>query len=266
MGKNNSFMPRKHRHKRHYTFMIIAGDSDGSNKRIHLGHVATQIVAFTLFIILVTIVCYIAFITVRFRRMSSETADANASYSNLVLRQEKQIQELSSANSSLATKNEELQASVDQISKALNIMVSNEEASKALADEAALPKGFHLSGQASYEIKKDDPSSSTKDNAKSGNPIMILKAANGSEVRATGTGTVSSVTNDAKYGKCIMIDHGNGYVSVYRYSGRVLVSEGDHVNRSSALFLVQGADTVLGYQIIKSNNYVNPEKIIEISG
>ena len=41
--------PRKHRHKRHYTFMVISGDSDGSTKRLHLNHFKTQLLAYTAF-------------------------------------------------------------------------------------------------------------------------------------------------------------------------------------------------------------------------
>ena len=50
--------PKKHRHKRHYTFMIISGDSDGSSGSFHLGHVAAQVLAFSLFAIVVATICF----------------------------------------------------------------------------------------------------------------------------------------------------------------------------------------------------------------
>ena len=48
--------PRKHRHKRHYTFMIISGDSDGSTKRLHLNHFKTQVLAYCSFAIVLALV------------------------------------------------------------------------------------------------------------------------------------------------------------------------------------------------------------------
>ncbi len=51
--------PKKHRHKRHYTFMIISGDSDGSSGSFHLGHVATQVLAFSIFAIIVALICFV---------------------------------------------------------------------------------------------------------------------------------------------------------------------------------------------------------------
>lgn len=264
MGK--VLQPRKHRHKRHYTFMIISGDSDRKSKQIHLGHVATQVLAFSLFAILVAIVCYIAYITLRFKNLQSSNSQTLSSMQAVIDNQQQMISDLSAENSSLQTANSELQAGYEQVSKALNIMVDDEEANEAAQIEAALPKGFPLSSQASYESRIDDPSSDSKDTAKEGNPILVFNASAGSHVVASGTGTVLTITSDSKYGKCITIDHGNGYKSIYRLSGTVLVEEGDTVSRGTALFLIGDKGATLGYQIQYNDEYVNPEDMIEING
>mgnify|MGYP002624575488 FL=1 len=264
MGKE--LQPRKHRHKRHYTFMIISGDSDRKNKQIHLGHVATQVLAFSLFAILVAIVCYIAFITLRYKNLEKSSSATLASMQKLIANQNLQIDDLSSINSSLQTENQELMANYEQVSKALNIMVDDEEAQEAAAVEEALPKGFPISSQATYESRLDDPSSDSKDNASEGDYILVFTVSSGSQIVASGTGTVLTITSDSKYGKCITIDHGNGYKSIYRFSGTVLVEEGDTVSRGTALFLAGDKSAVLGYQIQYNDEFVNPEDIIEING
>jgi len=246
--------------------MIISGDSDRKNKQIHLGHVATQVLAFSLFAILVAIVCYIAYITLRYKNLQSSNSALQASMQAVIDEQSLQIDDLSSKYSSLQSENTELQANYEQVSKALNIMVDDEEAKEAADIEAALPKGFPLSSQASYEARLDDPSSDSKDNAKEGDYILVFSASAGSHVVASGSGTVLTITSDSKYGKCITIDHGNGYKSIYRLSGTVLVEEGDTVSRGTALFLVGDKGAVLGYQIQYNDEFVNPEDLLEING
>ena len=138
MARDSS--PRKHRHKRNYTILIISGDSDGQNKRIHLGHVKTQILAFSLFLILVVIVCYVIYSSIYIK---------NATI--LQGQQTNQINTLSSENSSLYASNDELEAEVTQLSLALNQKVEEEASVQEKAAQASLPKGFPLSSSASYK-------------------------------------------------------------------------------------------------------------------
>ena len=63
--------PRKHTHKRHYTFMVISGDSDGSTKRLHLNHFKTQLLAYTAFGIALVIICYIIYSAITINHLRS---------------------------------------------------------------------------------------------------------------------------------------------------------------------------------------------------
>ena len=69
-----------------------------------------------------------------------------------------------------------------------------------------------------------------------------------------------------KYGNCITIDHGNGYVSIYRNAGESLVHEGDTVTKGATLMVVGSDNTKLGYQIKKDGEFINPEDLVEING
>lgn len=277
--------PKKHRHRRHYTIMIIAGDSDGENKRIHLGHVKTQILAFSAFAIVLAIICYIVYTSMTLSALKDIQSTQTAT-----------IAELETDNATLEADKTELQTEIDHLSYALNQKVQEAEASAAEAEEQSMPTGFPLSGTAAMESTYDDPDSSeivssftstdddededeeddeTTDEATeetseeetvTGNPIVIFSAEAGANVVASGNGTVASVTSDIKYGNCVTIDHGNGYVSIYRNQGDALVNEGDTVLRGSILFVVGDDNSLLGYQIKNNDEYVDAEALIDISG
>ena len=295
--------PKKHRHKRHYTFMIISGDSDGSSGSFHLGHVATQIVAFTIFAIIVALVCFVINSAITISSLKTQNSKLSA-----------ELLELEETNASLASANSELQSEVTQLSSAINQKVEAEEQTAAEVEEQRMPTLLPISnGTASMVSTFDDPDSSeinipessasaaasdensdtTEDTAadeevaetdaaeeetadsangestdeeQKGNPILILTAEEGATVISSGSGTVTQVTADLKFGNVITIDHGNGYTSIYRNSGDSLVHEGDEVARGTTLIVVGKDNTTVGYQIKSGEEFVNPEDMIEING
>lgn len=254
--------PRKHRHKRHYTFMIISGDSDGSTKRLHLNHFKTQLLAYSCFVVALAIVCYIIYSAITINSLRE-----------IQLQQTAEIQELTGENSSLSADNDKLQTEVEQLSAAINKRLEDEQLSAEEAQALAMPTGFPLSGTASMTSAVDDTNSTTiteltddnKDSA-TGNPIVMFTAGEGSNVIASGSGTVLSVTTDAKFGNMVTIDHENGYISIYRNSGDPLVTEGNTIDRGDIIFVVGEHNTSLGYQLQQDGKYIDPEELIEING
>lgn len=254
--------PRKHRHKRHYTFMIISGDSDGSTKRLHLNHFKTQLLAYSCFVIALAIVCYIIYSAITINSLR-----------DIQSKQSAEIQELTEENSSLSADNDKLQTEVEQLSAAINKRLEDEQLSAEEAQALAMPTGFPLSGTASMTSAVDDTNSTsitelTEDNKDSatGNPIVMFTAGDGSNVIASGTGTVLSVTTDAKFGNMVSIDHGNGYISIYRNAGDPLVTEGSSIDKGDIIFVVGEHNTSLGYQLQQDGKYIDPEELIEING
>lgn len=254
--------PRKHRHKRHYTFMIISGDSDGSTKRLHLNHFKTQLLAYTLFAIGLAITCYIIYSAITINALRSIQAE-----------QKVKIEQLTSENADLTSQNSQLQNESLQLSAAINKRLEDEQVSAEEAETLAIPSGFPLSGTASMTQALDDLNSTTvteltddnKDEA-TGNPIVLFSATEGSSIIASGTGTVTSVTTDTKFGNAVTIDHGNGYLSVYRNGSEPLVSEGSQIDRGDIIFVVGEGSTTLGYQILQDGEFIDPENLIEING
>ena len=119
----------------------------------------------------------------------------------------------------------------------------------------------------------DDPNETTvtkltdenKDTA-TGNPILLLESSEGNSVIAAGSGTVLTVTTDAKFGNMVSIDHGNGYISIYRNAGDPLVTEGSQIDKGDIIFVISDKNTTLGFQIQQDEQYIDPEDLIEING
>ena len=97
-------------------------------------------------------------------------------------------------------------------------------------------------------------------------PMLVFSALNGTNVITSGTGTVISVDADEVYGTRIVIDHGNGYKSVYRNSGNALVKNGEDLGKGYILYSIGEENQELGYQIMQDDAYIDPMLIIEING
>lgn len=98
------------------------------------------------------------------------------------------------------------------------------------------------------------------------NPITVFEMSSISDVVATADGRVVAITEDDIFTKCVMIDHDNGYVTIYRNNADAKVNLGDDVVRGAIIF-VGGEDNIyLGYQITYEGEYVDPMDIIAVDG
>ncbi len=254
--------PRKHRHRRHYTFMVISGDSDGSTKSLHLNHFKTQLLAYAAFAVLLVVVCYVIYSAITISNLRKIGRD-----------QKTQIDELTISSSTLEASNDELETQVQQLKAALNQRLEEEQTSAEEAETLAIPAGFPLAGTASMTPALDDPNETTvtkiteeNQDTATGNPVLLLESAAGNSVIAAGSGNVLTVTTDAKFGNMVSIDHGNGYISIYRNSGDPLVSEGASIDKGDIIFVIAENNTTLGFQIQQNEQYIDPEDLIEING
>ena len=64
----------------------------------------------------------------------------------------------------------------------------------------------------------------------------------------------------------IVIDHGNGYVTIYYNKGEPTVNVGDNIRQGATLYIVEAINTELIYQIAVDGVYVNPLEVMQISG
>lgn len=85
----------------------------------------------------------------------------------------------------------------------------------------------------------------------------------GTEVYATGNGTVSIIERNGKgYGNSVTIRHGFGYETLYGHLSKILVREGQKVKRGDVIGLVgnSGLSTAphLHYEVMKNEIKINP--------
>ena len=96
-------------------------------------------------------------------------------------------------------------------------------------------------------------------------PTVVFGVKKGTLIVAAGAGVVKSV-EELEEGTCVMIDHGNGYVSVYLFNGTPKIKAGDEVLRGTLLFEVTSNNAKFSFQILENGNYVNPMDLMEIHG
>lgn len=168
-----------------------------------------------------------------------------------------ELEEVTEERDLLADENEELKEKVSILSDTVNSKVKQEEEREAEMAKVYIPTGFPLQGTAAYNEEK-----TTLD----GQPIAEFEAGQGTSVIATAQGTVSSIAGDASAGYIVMVDHGNGYFSVYRNGSKPKVEVGEEVNTSTKIFVIESGSETLGYQIIQENEYIDPLNLMEIYG
>lgn len=92
---------------------------------------------------------------------------------------------------------------------------------------------------------------------------MDFTAPVGTEIRATGNGTVARVEfNGRGYGNNVVINHGFGYSTLYGHMSKMVVRPGQHVNRGDLIGYVGNSGTSTGphlhYEVHRGGNPVNP--------
>lgn len=84
----------------------------------------------------------------------------------------------------------------------------------------------------------------------------------GEEVRAVAAGTVIVSGSEGKYGRTVVIDHGNGVTTLYAHASRLLVHEGDRVGQGEGIAEVGASGnahgTHLHFEVRRNGRPVDP--------
>lgn len=234
---------KKRGRKYHYTLMLFTDTKEGNVRQLRIDPVVVETLAVMIVVILIALVVVCCRRGETLALLRETSAD-----------QAQQIQTLEKENGELVVKQEELAQKVVVLSDTINRKVEEEEEKAAKEAKARMPVGFPMTSSASVEQMDSEE-------------LMVkLTAASSGNIMAAGAGVVSSITSDSAYLHCVRLDHGNGYTSVYRNDGEVLVREGDEVVRGSILYVIGEDNTELGYQIIYDGKYVDPMELINIDG
>ncbi len=94
------------------------------------------------------------------------------------------------------------------------------------------------------------------------NPGIDIRAESGTHVRAVFSGLVSMITYLSGYGNTVILDHGNGYYSVYSHLDEVLVKRDDFLKIGQTVGLVGDSGSLEGsklhLEIYAGQKTVNP--------
>lgn len=229
--------------KRNFTLLLMTDQKDGTIKRHKISSSMVEMTIVVLFLAIVAVVCKIVYDGIIIRDARKEIVEQIITINNLT-----------DENEALSVENSTLSNKVAVLSETVSKKAATEEAISLEAVENALPKGFPLSGSAAMEKVEGDE------------PMLIFSASQGVNVITSGTGTVISVDADEVYGTKIIIDHGNGYQSVYRNGGTPLVKNGEALGKGYILFSIEEDNQELAYQIMQDEVYIDPMQVIDING
>ena len=225
------------------TLRLVTEKRDGTIIRRTISSTAIEVTTILLFLVVVAVTCKFIYDSITIR-------DARKT----IIQQSAALNDLTDENEALTVENSTLSNKVTVLSEAVSKKAEAEDVLSQETIENALPKGFPLSGSA------------TMTEAEEGEPMLIFSATSGINVLTTGTGTVEVVDVDEAYGTKIIIDHGNGYRSIYRNNGTALVKQGESLGKGYILFSIGKDNQELGYQIMLDEEYIDPLSMIEING
>lgn len=234
---------KKRGRKYKYTLMLFMDSKEGNVRQLQIDPVVVETLAAALVVSLVVLA-----VICRFRGEELAELRETGAY------QAAQIQTLETENGDLTIRQEELAQKVTVLSDTINRMVEEEEKMAEKEAKARMPIGFPMTSSASVEQVDGEE------------PMVKLTGAEPGSIVAAGNGVVDSITSDSGYLHCVRIDHGNGYTSIYRNDGDVMVREGVEIVRGSILYVIGEDNTQLGYQILYEGEYVDPMELLNIDG
>ena len=211
-----------------------------------------RILALALLFVLVALVCWIVLVNRENRELKEEIDHLNAQKEELALvyQQDK----------------EEMQEQITLLSNQVAEQIAKDEEEQ----QKHYPNGLPVTGKVTInsqpkDFEEEDVNPEELPDREL-RKIVIFGAQNGAKVIAAGSGKVLSVKTDAEFGHVVRIDHGNGYITVYRYNDTPKVKEGDDVIKGQLLFEVNFVTSKVGYQVIYEKDYIDPMDVMEISG
>ncbi|MCR4851052.1 MAG: M23 family metallopeptidase [Lachnospiraceae bacterium] len=233
--------------RRKYAVMLAKEHEDGRITTHHIGPALVEFISVVLGIVFLIFVCLLIYDSIVIKDLRTQ-----------LVNQIVENNELTDQNEFLLVENDTLSSKVAVLSETVTKKAANESAIVAEETENAIPKSFPLSGGTS---NMEEGGVDSNDH-----PILKFTVTTGINIVSTGTGTVVSVEDDIDYGNRIIIDHENGYKSIYRNNGKVLVKAGDSIGKGYILFSIDKENTDFGYQIMKDDEYINPMDVIQIDG
>lgn len=101
-------------------------------------------------------------------------------------------------------------------------------------------------------------------------PGLDVAVATGSYIRAAGGGSVADVGDDAVYGRFVVIDHGDGYATLYGHASETFVSLGQRVRERQVIALSGSTGRSTGphlhFEVLMDGAPVDPLDLVQQPG
>lgn len=241
---------QRHKRKNHHVVIVTSDATDAGTRQFRIRSWIPRVILLAGCVAVGMVIGYIYYAS----GVRAEKKDQVAIQAEITakLEQEKAAleQERAEMESQMALLNETIQV----LSDTVNQKVQNENMLTEQLQKQSIPTEFPLTGGATMEEMTE------------GDLMCVFTASSDAMVIATAKGTVTAVNEDSVYGRNVWVDHGNGYVTVYRNAGEVKVKQGETVTQGMTLFLIGEGSNRLGYQMLKDGVYINPMDVLAISG
>lgn len=245
---------KKHKRKISHVVIVTSNAVDEKIRQFKLNPLVLEILVLLLCVMLGAVVGYLAYE----ERIWETAIQKNNEKAEQV---ERLIAEKYELQAAIAEQEEDYEAQIQSLNEKIQILsntldmkVQSESVLAAQLEKQVTPTEFPLNGPANIEEVEE------------GTPMCIFTSSAGSTIVATAAGTVMAVNDDVDYGHNIWIDHGNGYITIYRNAGDLNVKQGDSVVQGTTLFVIGDNNTSLGYQMMLDNEYINPMDVLIIEG
>lgn len=246
--------PKKQKQKKNHVVIVTSDADDAKVKQF-------QIRPWLLWLMIVTLclVIGVGFGYLLYEDQIWEAANQKiAGHQQKVVEMELQLQNQQNEAVEEAKKYEEvidgLEEELELLKSTVNLQKVEAEQLKAGLDKMYNPTLLPLTGGATIEVISE------------GEPMCTFNATEGALVVAAASGTVKEIVEDPEQGYMVSVDHGNGYVTIYRNAEIPKVKQGDAVTQGMTIYVIGGDNVKLGYQIKKDDVFINPMDIIEIEG
>ena len=246
---------KKHKRKIKHVVIVTSDAVNDNSTQFRIRPKVLKILVFVLCIIIGAMIGYLVYEEKIWEAAVQKNISQANTIEQLIKDNEMLLQEKEAKEAELTAQINSLNEKIQILSETINQKVAAEKELTEQLEKQSLPQEFPLTGSASMEESMD-----------SDKPICIFIASEGITVVATASGTVMAVNEDAEYGHNVWIDHGNGYVTIYRNQGEASVKQGDSVVQGSTLFIIGKDNKKLGYQMLKDGTYISPTEMLLISG
>lgn len=246
--------PNKQKHKKNHVFIVTSDAADAKVNQF-------QVRPWLLWLIVVTICVVIGagFGYLLYQDQMKSAADKR------IDEYKKMAENLEGQLTAQIAKSEEdakvLEQEIQRLEQEKEILSTTVQLSKSELeeltkrfDELYHPSLLPLTGAATIEEITDEE------------PKCIFHAGEGALVVATAGGTVTEIIQIAEEGYKVTIDHGNGFMTIYKNTEEPKVKQGEDVMQGATIFVVDRSSLKLEYQILKDGVLINPMDIMEIDG